>query len=82
MDGSGYPQHLPGRQILFEARLLAVADVVESMASPRPYRNVYGVEMALGEISKKRGMLYDTAVVDACLKLFQGRRFTFEYCSE
>ncbi|OGP52940.1 MAG: hypothetical protein A2Y65_05150 [Deltaproteobacteria bacterium RBG_13_52_11] len=79
MDGSGYPQRLSGMQILLEARLLAVADVVESMASPRPYRDAYGIEIALEEISKNRGTLYDTEVVDACLRVFQEKGFTFEY---
>ncbi len=79
MDGSGYPHRLPGMKILLEARLLAVADVVESMASPRPYRNVYGIEIALDEIAKNRGTLYDTEVVDVCLRVFQEKGFTFEY---
>jgi putative nucleotidyltransferase with HDIG domain len=79
MDGSGYPQGLSGQQILLEARILAVADVVESMASPRPYRDVYGIEIALAEILKNRGILYDPDVVDACLKAFQENGFQFEY---
>jgi putative nucleotidyltransferase with HDIG domain len=79
MDGSGYPQGLSGQQILMEARILAVADVVESMASPRPYRDVYGIEIALAEILKNRAILYDPDVVDACLKAFQENGFQFEY---
>jgi putative nucleotidyltransferase with HDIG domain len=79
MDGSGYPQRLTGMQILLEARILAVADVVESMASPRPYRDTYGIKIALEEIAKNRGILYDSDVVAACLRVFQEKRFQFEY---
>jgi putative nucleotidyltransferase with HDIG domain len=82
MDGSGYPQRLSGSQILLEARILAVADVVESMASPRPYRDVYGIEIALEEISKNRGTLYDSEVVDACVRVFNEKGFQFEYKDE
>jgi PAS domain S-box-containing protein/putative nucleotidyltransferase with HDIG domain len=73
LDGSGYPQGLEGDAILPEARILAVADVVEAMASHRPYRASLGVEIALEEIERGRGSLYDAAVVDACLKLFRER---------
>jgi PAS domain S-box-containing protein len=76
MDGSGYPRHLKGDGILMEARILAVADVVESMASHRPYRPALGIDAALEEISKNGGTLYDPAVVDACLKLFQEKRYS------
>jgi PAS domain S-box-containing protein/putative nucleotidyltransferase with HDIG domain len=76
MDGSGYPQGFSGTEILLEARILAVADVVEAMASHRPYRAAHGVERALDEISRNKGTLYDPDVVDVCLKLFeQGFRF-------
>jgi PAS domain S-box-containing protein/putative nucleotidyltransferase with HDIG domain len=70
MDGSGYPAGLMGEEILLEARILAVADVVEAMASHRPYRPVLGIEKAMDEIAKNRGILYDSEVVDACLRLF------------
>ncbi|MFZ2445238.1 MAG: HD domain-containing phosphohydrolase [Syntrophobacteraceae bacterium] len=69
MDGSGYPQGLSGKEILLEARIIAVADVVEAMSSHRPYRSALGLQKALEEISKNRGILYDPDVVDACLKL-------------
>ena len=77
LDGSGYPQGLKGDQILLESRILAVADVVEAMSSHRPYRAALGIEPALDEIRRGRGSLYDPAVVDACLKLFEEKRFTF-----
>jgi len=70
MDGSGYPRGLSGEDILIEARILAVADVVEAMASHRPYRPSLGTNKALEEITKNKGTLYDSEVVDACLKLF------------
>jgi putative two-component system response regulator len=78
MDGSGYPQGLSGEDILLEARILAVADVVEAMASHRPYRPARGIDRALEEISQNRGVLYDPEVVDACLKLFTEKGFRFE----
>jgi putative nucleotidyltransferase with HDIG domain len=78
MDGSGYPQGLAGVEILLEARILAVADVVEAMASHRPYRDAHGLELAMEEISRNRGSLYDPEVVDACLRVFKEQRFTFE----
>lgn len=78
MDGSGYPQGLKGNEILQEARILAVADVVEAMASHRPYRPALGIQIALEEIAKNRGILYDPAVVDACIKLFNEKNFSFE----
>jgi len=77
LDGSGYPQGLRGGDIILEARILAVADVVEAMASARPYRPALGIDKALEEISDGRGKLYDPAVVDACLKLFQKDGFQF-----
>jgi PAS domain S-box-containing protein len=70
MDGSGYPQGLKEAQVCFEARIVAVADVVEAMASHRPYRPGLGLGTALDEISANRGKLYDERVVDACLKVF------------
>jgi PAS domain S-box-containing protein len=78
LDGSGYPGRLMGDAILFEARLLAVADVVESMSSHRPYRPALGHDSALEEIERNRGRLYDAAVVDACLRLFREKGFSLE----
>ena len=77
LDGSGYPLGLKNGDILFGGRILAVADVVEAMSSHRPYRPGLGVEVALNEIEKGRGVLYDAAVADACLKLFREGRFQF-----
>lgn len=70
MDGSGYPLNLKNDEIIMEARILAVSDVVESMSSDRPYRPALGIETALEEIKGNRGILYDHTVADACLKLF------------
>lgn len=78
LDGSGYPQKLSAEEIILEARILSVADVVEAMASHRPYRSTLGIDMALEEISKNRGVFYDTKVVDACLKLFYEKGFKLE----
>ena len=78
LDGSGYPHGLKDGAILPEARILAVADVVEAMASHRPYRPGLGIERALQEIERGRGTLYDASVVDACVKLFREGRFSFE----
>ncbi|NMC97675.1 MAG: HD domain-containing protein, partial [Deltaproteobacteria bacterium] len=75
MDGSGYPRNLKGNDILIEARILAVADVVESMASHRPYRASLGIEAALEEIEKNKGILYDEHVADVCLILFRHKGF-------
>ena len=76
-DGSGYPQGLKGDDILLEARIISVADVIEAMASHRPYRPGRGIEAALVEISGKRDILYDPAIVDAALRLFREKNFTF-----
>jgi PAS domain S-box-containing protein len=78
MDGSGYPSGLSGEKILIEARILSVADVVEAISSHRPYRPALGIDKALEEISKNRGILYDPKVVDACLNLFTKKGFKFE----
>ena len=75
MDGSGYPRKLKGEEIILEARILSVADVVEAMASHRPYRASLGIEAALAEIEKNRGILYDSVVADACLRLFHGKGY-------
>jgi len=77
MDGSGYPRNLKGDEILMEARILAVCDVVESMASHRPYRAALGIDAALKEIEDNRGVLYDADVGDACLRLFREKDFQF-----
>lgn len=71
LDGGGYPQGLKGKEILQEARIIAVADVVEAMASGRPYRKALGIEAALKEIKSGSGILYDEEAVDACLALFE-----------
>jgi putative nucleotidyltransferase with HDIG domain len=78
LDGSGYPEGLVGDAILPEARILAVADVVEAVCSLRPYRPALGIEKGLEEIRKGRGIRYDTRVVDACIKLFREGRFSFK----
>ena len=77
MDGSGYPAGLSGKDIILEARILAVADVVEAMASHRPYRPALGLDKALEEITQNKDTLYDPQVVDACLKLFKEKGFKF-----
>lgn len=71
MNGSGYPHGLESQDILLEAKILGVADVVEAMCSHRPYRPALGIEKALEEISRKKGILYDSGVVDNCLLLYQ-----------
>ena len=78
MDGSGYPRQLKGEDMIIEARILAVADVVEAMASHRPYRPTLGTDAALEEIEKNRGTLYDADAVDACLRLFREKGFQLE----
>jgi len=77
LDGSGYPHAVRGDGITLEARILAVADVVEAMSSHRPYRPALGVDAALEEIETHRGRLYDDTVVDACVRLFRQRGFEF-----
>ena len=77
LDGSGYPRGLKGDNILLEARILAVADVVEAMASHRPYRPALGIDMALKQIVDNKGLLYDPDVVDSCVKLFTEKGFKF-----
>jgi HD-GYP domain-containing protein (c-di-GMP phosphodiesterase class II) len=75
MNGTGYPRNLKGDEILLDARIMAVADVVEAMASHRPYRPALGIEVALEEIEKNKGTFYDAAVADACLKLFREKGY-------
>jgi putative nucleotidyltransferase with HDIG domain len=77
LNGSGYPGGLKDNDILLEARILCVADVVEAMASHRPYRASLGIEKALEEIVQNRGLYYDPTVVDACIKVFKEGKFTF-----
>ncbi|WP_051408992.1 HD domain-containing phosphohydrolase [Syntrophorhabdus aromaticivorans] len=78
LDGSGYPQGLSGDEIILEARILCVADVLEAMASHRPYRPALGIEKALDEIVQRRGTVYDSEVVDACLRLFVEKGLRWE----
>ncbi len=78
MNGSGYPRNLKGTEILMEARILAVADVVEAMSSHRPYRPALGTDAALDEIVKNRDILYDPEVVDACIRLFHEKGYSLE----
>lgn len=77
IDGSGYPLQISGEAILLESRIVSVADVVEAMASHRPYRASLGKEAALMEIKKQRGISFDAKVVDACLKIFDEQNFEF-----
>jgi PAS domain S-box-containing protein/putative nucleotidyltransferase with HDIG domain len=78
LDGSGYPLGISGNDILYEAKILAIADVVEAMASHRPYRAAIGVTEALKEIVQNKGILYEAKAVEACVKLFKKKKFTFE----
>ena len=78
INKSGYPQHLEGQNIILEGKIVAVADVVEAMCSARPYRPAHSIEDTLQEISQNKGILYDTEVVDACMKLFTEKGFTFD----
>jgi HD-GYP domain-containing protein (c-di-GMP phosphodiesterase class II) len=78
LDGSGYPQGLKNGQIHLESQIIAIADVVEAIASHRPYRPALGIGVALEEIEKNKGVLYDAGVVDVCVKLFREKRFNFE----
>jgi HD-GYP domain-containing protein (c-di-GMP phosphodiesterase class II) len=78
LNGSGYPQGLSSEQILIEAKIICVADVVEAMASHRPYRPARGVDVALEHIQEESGTLYDSATVDTCLRLFSEKGFQFD----
>ena len=80
MNGSGYPNNLKGEDIVLEARIVAVADVMEAIASHRPYRPSLGSEKAFEEVVNNRGILYDPVIVDACLEAFKIRKFEFEKC--
>ncbi len=75
LDGSGYPRGLTEKEILLESKILAVADVIEAMASHRPYRPALSLDAALEEINRNRGRLYDSEVTDACLRLFREKDF-------
>lgn len=77
IDGSGYPQGLKGEEILLEARIICVADVVEAMANHRPYRPALGLDIALEEITKNSGVIYDSSVVTACVSVFK-KGFSFK----
>jgi len=78
LDGSGYPNGLKAEDTLMKAKILAVADVVEAMASHRPYRPALGIDKALEEITNNKSKLYDPDVVDACLELFTSGKFEFK----
>ncbi len=75
IDGGGYPRGLKGEAILLEARIMAVADVVEAMASHRPYRAGLGIDKALAEIERGRGTAYDANAADACMRLFREKNY-------
>jgi PAS domain S-box-containing protein len=77
MDGSGYPYGLSGEDILMEARVIGVADVIEAMSSHRPYRPALGIDKAFDEIVQHKGELYDADVVDAAVELYTGKQFDF-----
>ena len=77
LDGSGYPNGLKNAEIILEAKILAVADVVEAIASHRPYRPAFGIDEAIAEISRMRGVLYDTHVVNSCISLFHDKKYLF-----
>ena len=79
IDGSGYPSGLSGDALLLESRILAVADVVEAMASHRPYRAALGIEAALDEIAAQRGISFDADVVDACLRVFREQGYELKF---
>ena len=79
IDGSGYPNGLRGKAILPEAKILGVADVVDVMVSHRPYRPALGIEVALAAIEKNSGLLFDPAIVEACITLFRNKGFNFGF---
>jgi PAS domain S-box-containing protein/putative nucleotidyltransferase with HDIG domain len=78
LNGSGYPSGLKGDEIIMEARILCVADIVEAMSSHRPYRPALGIDVALGDMLTNKGVLYDPNAVDSCVKLFREKGFKFE----
>ena len=77
IDGSGYPEGLKASNIRYESKVVAVADVVEAMSSPRPYRSSYGLKSAMTEIIEHKNILYDSSIVNTCLCLFNENRFSF-----
>lgn len=77
LDGSGYPRGLKGSEILLEAKIMAVADVVEAISSHRPYRPAFNIDSAAIELSENQGTLFDTRVIDACLQIIQRKNFHF-----
>ncbi len=77
LDGSGYPQGLAGDQVLLVSRIIAVADVLEAMATHRPYRPAQGIDAALAELERGRGKAFDPDVVDACGRVFREQGFAF-----
>jgi len=78
IDGSGYPRGLKGTEILIEAKILGVANIIEAMSSSRSYRPALSIDESLAEISKNKNILFDPEVVDACLRLFKEKGFKFE----
>jgi len=78
IDGSGYPRGLKGKNIMLEAKILTVADVVEAMSSHRPYRPALGLDAAIDEIRNNKGKLYDPDVADSCIKVFAKKKFKFD----
>jgi len=78
LDGSGYPLGLSGEDIMIEAKILSIADVVEAIAFHRPYRSAVGIDKALEEIVQKKGQLYEPEIVDACVRLFSKKDFEFD----
>ena len=77
IDGSGYPVGLKNNEIILEAKILAVADVVEAIASHRPYRPAFSIQEAITEINRNQGILYDPAVVKSCLILLEDKNYSF-----
>jgi putative nucleotidyltransferase with HDIG domain len=78
LDGTGYPKGLKGEEILKEARIIGVSDVVEAMISHRPYRPALTIDDALEEIYKNKGIKYDKEVVEVCIELFKSKKFSLE----
>ncbi len=78
LNGTGYPNKLKGDEIILEAKIIGIADVVEAMSSHRPYRPALGIDRAIEEISQNKGILYDPEIVDACIKLFKEKGFKFK----
>lgn len=81
LDGSGYPNSTKGEEIILEARIIAVADVMDAIASHRPYRPALGIQSALDEIAQGGGIVYDPDVVKACLKMFNEKSYAHKYAS-